>query len=65
MEYVGVSVIVRSQLKGVKPKMRRHKFRNGVFWHGYLQQKGVKKVGRKTRAMCTRNNKSNPLAGIA
>jgi hypothetical protein len=38
----GVSIIERSQRKGVKPKMRGRELSSGVNWQGALQQKGVK-----------------------
>jgi hypothetical protein len=33
------------QPKGFKPKMREHKLRNGVNWHGASRQKGAKLTG--------------------
>jgi hypothetical protein len=30
--------------KGVEPKMRGHKLRSGVNWHGALKQKGVQQT---------------------
>ena len=46
MEYIGLSVIDRSQLKGVKPKMRGRKLRS-VYW-----ARGFKANRRKTRVTC-------------
>ena len=37
-----VSAIDRSQPKGVKPKMRERRLRNGVNWQGALKQNRVK-----------------------
>jgi hypothetical protein len=47
MEYVGVSLIERSQQKGVNSKLREGKLRTGVYWQGALKQKYVKQVGVK------------------
>ena len=52
MEQVGVSVIVCSQTKGIKPKFRGRKLRSVVYWQGALKQEDMKQVGRKTRATC-------------
>ena len=35
-------MVGRSQSKGVKPKVRERKLRNGVNWQGNFKQKGVK-----------------------
>jgi len=36
-----------NQTQGIKPKMKEHKFRSGVNWHGVLKQKGIKQTGVK------------------
>jgi hypothetical protein len=54
----GVSVIVCSQTKGVKPKFRGRKLRSAVYWQGASKQEDVKQVGRKTGALhVTRGDK--------
>ena len=52
MEQLGVSVIVCSQTKGVKPKFRRRKLRSVLYWQDASKQEDVKQIGRKTRATC-------------
>jgi hypothetical protein len=59
MEWVGFSIVERSQPKGVKPKMRGRKLRC-VYWKGALKQKGLKQVGRETRAGCNQLKYSRP-----
>jgi len=34
MGWVGFSRMEHSQSKGIKPKTRGHRLRNGVYWHG-------------------------------
>jgi hypothetical protein len=36
-----------NQPKGIQLKMRGHKLRSGVNWHGVLKQKGLKQTGIK------------------
>jgi len=50
MEHLGVSVIQRNQPKGAKPKIRRRQL-NGVYLQEALNQRGMKQVGCKTKAM--------------
>ena len=54
---MGFSVIVRSHTKGVKPKMKGRKLRNGVCWQGASKREDVKQVGRKTRALCPKGRR--------
>lgn len=44
LSYKLSSVLVHSQPKGMKQKMRRHKQRSSVTWQGASKQKGVKPV---------------------
>jgi len=54
---VGIGTKVRSQPRGVKPKMTLRKLRNGVYWQGALKQKDVKQGLRVQR-----NNYDKPVA---
>jgi len=35
------------QPQGIKPKMKQHKFRSGVNWHGVLKQNVIRQTGVK------------------
>ena len=48
-----ISIIERSQWKGVKLNMRGRKLRSGIYWRGELKHKGEKQVVCITRAICT------------
>jgi hypothetical protein len=45
---LGFRIIGCSQLKGIKPKIRRHKLRHGVYRPGVLKQKDIKQVSINT-----------------
>jgi len=52
MEYVGLSILERSQPNGFETNMRGCKVRIIIYWQGALKEKRVKPVGHKQRSMC-------------
>jgi hypothetical protein len=60
---MGVSIIECSQPKGIKPKMRGHKLRSGVYWQGAFKQNGIKHKGHETRATCKENYPTSTVIG--
>jgi hypothetical protein len=41
--------------------MRQHTLIIGVFWQDTLQQKGIKQVGHKREAMCTKKKRIHEI----